>query len=39
MVLMGCKIGVDMNPFMGDYGFVVNEQVDAQEDLKSKLVR
>ena len=24
------RIGVDMNPPMGDYGFVVNEQVDAQ---------
>lgn len=30
VVLMGCKIGVDMNLLMGDYGFVVNEQVDAQ---------
>lgn len=23
------RMGVDMNPPMGDYGFVVNEQVDA----------
>lgn len=30
--------GVDMNPLMGDYGFVVNEQVDAP-DLKTHRVR
>lgn len=24
-------MGVDMNTLMGDYGFVVNEQVDALE--------
>lgn len=31
MDLIGAEIGVDMNPLMGDYGFVVNEQVDASD--------
>lgn len=32
-VLDFARIGVDMNPLMGDYGFAVNEQVDACEVL------
>jgi len=33
VVLMGFKIGVDMNPFVGDYGFVViNGDLKAKED-------
>ncbi len=34
--LIGAEIGVDMNPFVGDYGFVVNEQVDALKRTSGK---